>query len=99
MAPNEGTLWVADFVDGEGVLVEPAHWVRFTLPAAPRTDAEQRTMTAESGPPLTPALVRGIFQLLHTGAATRTPTEERAIEPPFAAWNPPRSIAPPRGAT
>ncbi|HSN22284.1 MAG TPA: hypothetical protein VLS49_16495 [Usitatibacter sp.] len=57
-----GELWVADFVDGKGALVEAATWFRFHC-ATPDSAAGRRRMTLESATPLSRELVRRIERL------------------------------------
>ena len=47
----DGTLWVADFVDGNGELFEPETWFRFNC-GSPDTREAQRRMLRESSLPL-----------------------------------------------
>jgi hypothetical protein len=62
---REGRLWVADFIDGEGQLIEPCTWFRFNC-AAPRASLGRRRMTLEAATPLTPEIAARIEDL-HTG--------------------------------
>lgn len=64
---RDGTLWVADFIDGEGMLVDAATWFRFNCGAAASPHARRR-MVLESAIPLSEDLVARI-ELLH-GPAT-----------------------------
>jgi len=57
----EDRLWIADFVDGEGQLVDAATWVRFNCGAA---SAEvRRRMALESALPLSDELITRIEAL------------------------------------
>ncbi len=48
---RHGQLWIADFIDGEGELVEPPAWFRFNCGASGSGQA-QRRMARESAIPL-----------------------------------------------
>lgn len=65
----EGTLWVADFVDGRGELFEPETWFRFNC-GSPEASAAQRRMLRESGLPLSPDIVEKIEALHRTAAVS-----------------------------
>jgi len=64
---RDGALWVADFVDGQGQLIDAATWFRFNCgtQATPQT---QRRMVLESAIPLSADLVDRI-ERLHAPAA------------------------------
>ena len=57
-----GTLWVADFIDGWGELVDAATWFRFNC-GAPGATSAQRRMLLESALPLSRELVAKIDAL------------------------------------
>ena len=57
---RDGALWVADFIDGDGQIVDAATWFRFHCGA---TLHARRRMLRESGIPLSPALVERIERL------------------------------------
>ena len=63
-----GALWVADFVDGHGELIDAVTWFRFHCPDAAVTHAERR-MLHESATPLSPELSARIESLLRSGPA------------------------------
>jgi hypothetical protein len=67
---REGVLWVADFVDGEGHLIDAATWVRFNCAGASGTQAIRRMML-DSAAPLYDELMQRI-EALHR----RQPTGE-----------------------
>jgi hypothetical protein len=67
---RDGTLWVADFVDGHGELFDPATWFRFNCGSPDARDA-QRRMLRESGLPLSGDIVAKI-ESLHQ-VATESP--------------------------
>lgn len=60
---REGALWIADFIDGHGELVESSTWFRFNC-AAPASTQARRRMVLEAGMPLTAELVERIECLL-----------------------------------
>jgi hypothetical protein len=62
----DDTLWVADFVDGQGELVDAATWVRFNCGAA-SAQARQR-MALESALPLSDELIARIGALYRSDA-------------------------------
>jgi hypothetical protein len=59
-------LWVADFVDGHGELVDAVTWFRFNCAGASVTQAERRMML-EAATPLSPELAARIEALLRSG--------------------------------
>lgn len=63
----DGTLWIADFIDGHGELVEPEVWFRFNCGSLDTSQARRR-MLLESGLPLSAEIVAKI-QVLHRSAA------------------------------
>ena len=68
---RRGTLWVADFVDGNGELIEPEIWFRFNC-GSPGTPHARRRMFLESALPLSADIVAKI-ENLHRGAAAKRP--------------------------
>jgi hypothetical protein len=56
---RDGALWVADFVDGKGELIDAATWFRFHCAALSSAQARNR-MVLESGIPLSDELVARI---------------------------------------
>lgn len=62
-----GMLWVADFVDGHGELIEPETWFRFNCGSPDRRHA-QRRMLLESALPLS-ADIAAKIENLHRAAA------------------------------
>jgi hypothetical protein len=60
---RDGALWIADFIDGHGELVESSTWFRFNC-AAPTSTQARRRMILEAGMPLTAELVERIECLL-----------------------------------
>ena len=61
---REGSLWVADFVDGHGALVEANTWFRFNCGSLANSHALRR-MKLESAIPLSADLVQRIEGLHH----------------------------------
>ena len=59
---RDGTLWVADFVDGHGELFEPEIWFRFNC-GSPEAGLARRRTLLESGLPLSPDIVIKIESL------------------------------------
>jgi hypothetical protein len=65
----DDTLWVADFIDGQGELVEAVTWFRFNCGAA--SAQARRRMALESARPLSDELVARI-EALYRSDAERT---------------------------
>lgn len=59
---RQGTLWVADFIDGHGELIDPATWFRFNC-GAPTTSHARRRILLESATPLSAELAAQIESL------------------------------------
>jgi hypothetical protein len=59
---RDGALWVADFIDGEGSLIDATTWFRFNC-GAPSSLQARRRMILESATPLSPELVARIGRL------------------------------------
>jgi hypothetical protein len=59
---REGSLWIADFIDGDGELVEPKIWFRFNCATA-GTGLASRRMLLESAVPLSAELAAKIERL------------------------------------
>jgi hypothetical protein len=64
---RDGVMWVADFVDGHGELVDANTWFRFNCGALANSHA-QRRMALESATPISPELGERI-EALHVAAA------------------------------
>jgi hypothetical protein len=62
----DDTLWVADFIDGLGQLVDAVTWMRFNCGAA--SAQARRRMVLESALPLSEELVARIEALYRSGA-------------------------------
>jgi hypothetical protein len=61
-----GQLWVADFIDGYGELVDPITWIRFNCGSRAAPHARRR-MAVESAVPLYEQLERRIEELHRLG--------------------------------
>jgi hypothetical protein len=67
---RDGSIWVADFIDGQGMLVDANTWFRFNCGTNAASQALRR-MTLESAIPLSVELVEQI-EALHRPAALAT---------------------------
>ena len=61
---RDGALWVADFIDGEGQLIDAATWFRFNCGTLASPQARRR-MVLESATPLSKELAAKIQRLHH----------------------------------
>ena len=61
---QDGALWVADFIDGNGQLFDAATWFRFNCGALSSPQARRR-MVLESAVPLSEELTARIQRLHH----------------------------------
>ena len=59
---RDDALWVADFIDGQGELIDASTWFRFNCGAFSTTHARRRTVL-ESAIPLSAELVERISRL------------------------------------
>ena len=66
---RDGSLWIADFIDGHGELVEPLAWFRFNC-GTPSARHARRRMLLESGMPLTTQIVARIARLHRLAGTT-----------------------------
>jgi len=64
---RDGQLWIADFIDGIGELIEPVSWFRFNC-ATPWARRAHRRMLFESATPLSTELAARIERLHHPRA-------------------------------
>lgn len=62
---RDDALWIADFVDGQGELIDAVTWFRFNCAGASVTQAERR-MLLESAMPLSADLAARIEMLLRS---------------------------------
>ena len=69
-------LWVADFIDGHGELIDPRTWFRFNC-GAPATRDARRRMLLESAIPLSADVAARIEDLHRSAAARVTKEDER----------------------
>jgi hypothetical protein len=75
---RDGALWIADFIDGHGELVESSTWFRFNC-AAPTSTQARRRMVLEAGMPLTAELVERIERLLAASVGDARGGERAAV--------------------
>jgi hypothetical protein len=59
---RDGKLWIADFVDGVGELIEPGNWFRFNC-GTPWARRAHRRMLIEAATPLSVELAARIERL------------------------------------
>jgi hypothetical protein len=71
---RDGQLWIADFIDGVGELIEPASWFRFNC-GTPWARRANRRMVIESATPLSSELAARIERLHHPPADSGEATE------------------------
>jgi len=64
---RQGSLWVADFIDGQGTLVNAHTWFRFNCGSLANSHARRR-MALESAIPLSADLIERIEGLPHAAA-------------------------------
>jgi hypothetical protein len=74
---RDDALWVADFIDGEGTLVDAVTWFRFNCGAAGSPHARRR-MVLESAIPLSDEMVARIGRLPAPRLVARPPRTVRA---------------------
>lgn len=72
---RDGVLWVADFVDGHGQLVDAESWLRFNCGGATSVQARWR-MALESASPVSDELAQRI-EALHRAMAAGEPGDGR----------------------
>ena len=82
---REGATWVADFVDGRGVLVDVDTWFRFNC-GAPTNPYASRRMTRESAIPLSAELTARIESLHHDTGSRSGPALARWVDAISAAF-------------
>jgi hypothetical protein len=76
---RDGALWVADFVDGQGALIDAITWFRFNCGALSTAHARRR-MVLESATPLSEELVERIERLHRPAAADNRRTAVRLVK-------------------
>jgi len=67
---HDGNLWIADFVNGDGELMDVITWIRFNC-GGPSAGKMQQRMTLESAIPLSKELAGRIEALCRNRAAQR----------------------------
>ena len=72
---RDGVLWVADFVDGHGQLIDAESWLRFNCGGA--SGQARRRMALESASPVADELAERI-EALHRAMAAARPGKERS---------------------
>ena len=72
---RKDALWVADFIDGHGTLIDATTWFRFNC-GTPCTSNARRRMVLQSAVPLSTQLVARI-EGLHRSVAASGPREGR----------------------
>jgi hypothetical protein len=80
---RQGSLWVADFIDGQGALVDANTWFRFNCGSFTNSHALRR-MALESAIPLSADLVERIEGLHQVAAANRSSPWRRFVEAALA---------------
>ncbi len=65
---RDDTLWVADFIDGRGEIVDARTWFRFNCASVSATHARHR-MVVESAIPLYEQLEKRIEEMHRSGSA------------------------------
>lgn len=76
---RQGALWVADFIDGQGALVDANTWFRFNCGSLANSHALRR-MALESAIPLSADLVERIEGLHRAAVAERSSHWRRFVE-------------------
>ena len=69
---RDGSLWVADFIDGEGEIVDAQTWFQFNAGSASNGQANRRA-ALESAAPLTDDIVARIGALPWPDARKESP--------------------------
>ena len=72
---RDGRMWIADFIDGVGELIEPATWFRFNC-GTPWARRAHRRMLFESAVPLSAELASRIERLHCAAPVDHENTEE-----------------------
>ena len=76
---RDGALWVADFVDGQGALIDAITWFRFNCGALSTAHARRR-MVLESATPLSEELVERVERLDPAAATDNRRAAVRLVE-------------------
>jgi len=85
---RDGQMWVADFIDGQGALVDATTWFRFNCGTLANSHALRR-MAIESATPIAAVLAERI-DALHRASVTQGPGTLGRLLRSFAATLPPR---------
>jgi hypothetical protein len=83
---RKDALWVADFIDGDGELIDAVTWFRFNC-GTPFTSYAQRRMILESAIPLSGHLAARI-ECLHRSSTTRKRSALARVVQAIAAYAP-----------
>jgi hypothetical protein len=75
---RKDALWVADFIDGDGELIDAVTWFRFNC-GTPFTSYARRRMILESAMPLSGQLAARI-ESLHRSSTTRSECGQHEIK-------------------
>jgi hypothetical protein len=76
---RDGALWVADFIDGQGELIDAITWFRFNCGSLSTSHARRR-MVLESAIPLPEELVERIERLRRPATVRKNSALVRLIE-------------------
>ena len=75
---RDGQMWIAEFIDGQGVLVDAATWFRFNCGTLANSHSLRR-MTLESAMPISSTLAERIDELHRASVAQRSRTLGRLL--------------------
>ena len=76
---RDGALWVADFVDGDGALMDAITWFRYFNCGAQSTADARRRLVLESATPLSEELVERIERLHRRVSAHSDDSDDSGI--------------------
>ena len=76
---RDGAMWVADFIDGQGTLVDVNTWFRFNC-GTPANSHAMRRMALESALPLSQELTERIEALHHAAVTQRSREPIRFVQ-------------------
>ena len=86
---RDGQMWIADFIDGQGMLVDATTWFRFNCGTLANSHSLRR-MTLESAMPISSTLAERIDELHRASVVQRSRTLGRLLG--TIAANLPRSL-------
>ena len=86
---RDGQMWIADFIDGQGTLVDATTWFRFNCGTLANSHLLRR-MTLESAMPISSALAERIDELHRASVVQRSSILSRLLG--VIAANLPRSL-------